>query len=1132
MGIHMALCHGPVDYVQKIYVDGRLAWSGNSTGGSIYVDAEDLFGGEKKEGGVSGTVDLEFGESTQGINSYLSGQLGADTPAFRGVMCAVLNQCYLGNNPYLKPWSFELSRIHVIEDGTMQWYDAKAEIPRDVDTFPLTSIIAVDDYFDALILTLPDSTDYSQSVAVWPSYQGPFGNAAHPYPHADYPAPTTYVPSGSDLHKIWLRKSFTLSGLAPVDIQIKGDNYTRAWWNGVEVSLSGGGFPNFISVATINPTITNNTLMVSVEDTPADIPANNYVYAGVIADLRSGSSTSYDMNPAHIIREALTQSWGLGYPESDIDDDSFIAAADTLYDELMGISILWDKEIPLEDFISQITQHINAVLYVSRTTGKFVLKLIRDDYTVGSLLVLDETNAQMAKNASRPTIGELVTSITVQFTDTGAEDEPGSVIVHNEALIQMQGVDRGATVQYPGFTNRSIATRVALRDLKALSTPLLSAEVTANREAAALNIGDVFVLNFPEQGINSLVMRVQSVSVGDGLDNSVSIGCVEDAFSAPPVSVVTDDTIRWTDPLTIPAEAADPRLIIETPYYELVQSQGQLSVDAALADDPDLGYMAATAGRQGGELNANLLVDSGAGYVDSAVLDFAAYATLSIDAWYSDANLYYTSGKDLDVPVSGDLAQIGDEIIRFDALGTDSNGTFMTVGRGVLDTTPAEHTAGASIVFFDLASDEVRYTASDSVDVKIQTTTGSSTSSSEPVDTVIMDSRAIRPYAPGDLKIDGFSYDPSAVYDDEAVLTWKHRDRLQQTSGVIFDYTDTNIGPEAGTTYIVRAGLIDSLGVEVDFVDENVGNVLTYTHAFSDGTFTPSPIERQVRWRVYAIRGGYESWQPAQQTIIAPAVFIDSNSMPWSPADITTALWLDASDDASLTYSGTVLESWNDKSGNSRDASQSTSGFRPATGTQTINGLNVIDFDGVDDGLLFSGATLNGLTQATIYYVLRVDNDPAATANSAGFHTLTGTNSMSVHSHYPYSDGIIYDAFGSTVRKTVGNQTKSLASTRIYAAHSRTNSWEAWLDGTSIYSTGTNTFDIDGSNRLGMSLNASGAVGHFYKGIFAEIIVTEGSGAPADREIIEGYLAHKWGLAANLPGSHPYKNYRPTVQST
>ena len=106
IGMHMVLCHGPVDAVTAIEVDGRQAWTGTSTGGSVTINAPDLFGGESREGGVSGTVDIMMGGTTQGRNSYLQSKLGTDIPAFRGVLSAVLRQVLVGQNPYLKSWAF------------------------------------------------------------------------------------------------------------------------------------------------------------------------------------------------------------------------------------------------------------------------------------------------------------------------------------------------------------------------------------------------------------------------------------------------------------------------------------------------------------------------------------------------------------------------------------------------------------------------------------------------------------------------------------------------------------------------------------------------------------------------------------------------------------------------------------------------------------------------------------------------------------------------------------------------------------------------------------------------------------------------------------------------------------------
>ena len=148
LGMHMVVCHGPVDEVQKIIVGERVAWAGQRythsfislTGKSgwtesgsphpttvseqIHVEAPDLFGGEKKEGGVSGQVDIMMGEPTQAKNSYLVGQLGSVIPAFRGVLSIVLRKCYVSAmSPYPKAWSFKVKRI-----PGKTWYAAKATV--------------------------------------------------------------------------------------------------------------------------------------------------------------------------------------------------------------------------------------------------------------------------------------------------------------------------------------------------------------------------------------------------------------------------------------------------------------------------------------------------------------------------------------------------------------------------------------------------------------------------------------------------------------------------------------------------------------------------------------------------------------------------------------------------------------------------------------------------------------------------------------------------------------------------------------------------------------------------------------------------------------------------------------------
>jgi hypothetical protein len=96
------------------------------------------------------------------------------------------------------------------------------------------------------------------------------------------------------------------------------------------------------------------------------------------------------------------------------------------------------------------------------------------------------------------------------------------------------------------------------------------------------------------------------------------------------------------------------------------------------------------------------------------------------------------------------------------------------------------------------------------------------------------------------------------------------------------------------------------------------------------------------------------------------------------PADIPNLqLWFDAADATTITESGGLVSQWDDKSGNGRNLSQS-GGAQPTTGTQTINGLNVIDFDGVDDFLL---STSFSLSQPL--YIWSVFNLPVDAVNDA-----------------------------------------------------------------------------------------------------------------------------------------------------
>lgn len=832
LGMHMILCHGPIDKINKIMVEDRIAWEGEETGGTISIDKPSLFGGDEREGGISGLVDIEMGASTQGQNSYLLSQLGSLIPAFRGVVGAVLNRPYLGVNPYLKKWSFNGTRIHKTTGGATQWYDERAEIS--------AGGLAFDNIWKYKVEAPGSTADYSSPSyddSSWSEGNGGFGNSGSGFSTPRVNTPLTYT-SGMI---VWIRKTIPKKNLSGPVI-VWADNIGELWVNGVSIPLTAETI--FKNTATIPAGILQgqNVVVAKVEDAG---PA--YFYAALeVKDHK-------DMNPAHIIRECLVDpDWGMGYQASDIDDTSFMAAADTLFNEGLGISILWDKSMTIDEFIKEIVRHIDAALYVSRTTGKFVLKLIRNDYDVGTLITLDESNISSISNPSKPTFGELSNSVTVKFWNykTGNDD---SINVTDTALAQMQGQVIDAPIQYPGFSHKRNATIAAQRDLRSLSSTFLSCTIYTDQTAKDLNVGDVFKFSWAKWKITDMVMRVTEIAFGDGKTNRIRISCSEDVFSTPLTQVIIDSETEWVNP-SQPPSAVPAQMATEIPYLEIVQNLGQTQIDTTLGTNPEIGYVLAAAARPSSAINGRIWTDDGTGYEDANALDFCPYGTLQSDILQTTTSLTLDNAADLDEVSVGSYVQIGTdpdemELCRVDTV--DAVNSIITVGRGCLDTTPKAHLSGTELFFWDFYNgyDPVEYVLGESIDVKVTATTGQGTLdvlAASPM-TVVLNQRAYRPYPPGKFQING-SYYPASPLDGTLTLTWAGRDRLQQTSGTIYDHTANTIGPEAGTTYRVQG---------------YVNDVLIHTEEPAVSGTTWAPVDGLVRIEVHSKRDGVYSLQPA-----------------------------------------------------------------------------------------------------------------------------------------------------------------------------------------------------------------------------------------------------------------------------
>ena len=83
-----------------------------------------------------------------------------------------------------------------------------------------------------------------------------------------------------------------------------------------------------------------------------------------------------------------------------------------------------------------------------------------------------------------------------------------------------------------------------------------------------------------------------------------------------------------------------------------------------------------------------------------------------------------------------------------------------------------------------------------------------------------------------------------------------------------------------------------------------------------------------------------------------------------------------------------------------------------------------------------------------------------------------------------------------------------------------------FVNGTASNTTGTtNTTSISNSDNFDIGARAVGAGA--MTGDIAEILVGGSTLDTNQRQKIEGYLAHKYGLTGNLPSDHPYKTAAP-----
>jgi len=247
-----------------------------------------------------------------------------------------------------------------------------------------------------------------------------------------------------------------------------------------------------------------------------------------------------------------------------------------------------------------------------------------------------------------------------------------------------------------------------------------------------------------------------------------------------------------------------------------------------------------------------------------------------------------------------------------------------------------------------------------------------------------------------------------------------------------------------------------------------------------------------------------------------------TTSTPWDPSQLATLeAWYDA-DAITGVSNGSDIGTWTDSSGNGYTAS-SYGGAIYTTNSQ--NGLPAIVFDGTGNARIYLNNTniVSGASDMWMYMV--GDTDPSLTPQPVTISD-TSTSGTLVAFHFRSNNTLWFRYNGSALASTgaVGYATSGW---KVTGLRTESSTLYGYQDGTSLPLSNSSI-----SNPLPTQTAAALMFGARLGGVsdtIAEVLIGVGVLSDSDREKVDGYLAHKWGLTANLPAAHPYKSLAPTV---
>ncbi|HEX7375149.1 MAG TPA: hypothetical protein VF277_09245, partial [Steroidobacteraceae bacterium] len=503
---HMGLSVGPIDAFLEFRGGDKTAWSGEVTSSTaLDIDQENLWGGEKDQGGIHGTLRVNFGEATQQPDPVLLANLGNQVPGWRGVATVVYNGRYGAMNPYPQKPAYKFRKITAGWDAPGCWY------PERADTGVAENLPA---YTVSWLRTTvkPYTFATPADVSGWSTNPGDYTTSV-----LNVPGTAAWSGAGNT-GLVWMIIDAAGNRGADLHFDVKvnyDDSGKVIGTSGVQIGPSTPpqpvtGFPGAEGVHVIVPR--------------GPAPFHGYVcFADVDArDIYTGNplgSTSAHqfrvssiavltplrgMNPAHILYYARTQSHMGREPRASMNDASFRTAADWYYSQGFGLCTSYDASAEsIDEFIQRICKVAGCAMTRSPVDGQWYLDIANGVYDRNRLPIL--TDDDILEYSAKPTIlDSAVNSVSVKYFDPDRKEAVTTAPTQAPAFVDTFGTIQ-QDLDYQEIPTSALAARVANRDLRAAVTPTHAFELTTTRKPFDWRRNTYFRLQAPKRGIADMV---------------------------------------------------------------------------------------------------------------------------------------------------------------------------------------------------------------------------------------------------------------------------------------------------------------------------------------------------------------------------------------------------------------------------------------------------------------------------------------------------------------------------------------------------------------------------------------------------------------------------------------------------